>query len=153
MTFLPLDLTNPNSVGNVLSHIDLTMQYGEDEEPKEVGASLVFSPFPATLPRFTGKEQAWIAFILSWKQCEANRLPFYSLLHWTPTAIPDGATYAPFTTDTHLNLTFIITPLYLPTASFSGCCANDNSKLIRSNLSIDANCGLLCGHVIWWFIA
>ena len=41
MTFLPLDLTNPNSVKNVLSHIDLTMQYGEDEEPKEVGASLV----------------------------------------------------------------------------------------------------------------
>lgn len=35
VTFLPLDLTDPNSVKNVLSHIDLTMQYGEDEEPKE----------------------------------------------------------------------------------------------------------------------
>ncbi|KAI0254266.1 ATP-binding protein Fet5 [Lactifluus subvellereus] len=35
VTFLPLDLTNPNSIENVLSHIDHTMQYGEDEEPKE----------------------------------------------------------------------------------------------------------------------
>ena len=95
MTFLPLDLTDPNSVKNVLSHIDLTMQYGEDEEPKEVGASLVFSPLPATLPRFTGKEQAWITFHSIMEQCEADHLPFYSLLLWTPTAIPDCATYAP----------------------------------------------------------
>jgi len=35
VTFLPLDLTNPNSIENVLSHIDYAMQYGEDEEPKE----------------------------------------------------------------------------------------------------------------------
>ncbi|KAH9007113.1 ATP-binding protein Fet5 [Lactarius hatsudake] len=35
VTFLPLDLTNPDSIENVLSHIDYTMQYGEDEEPKE----------------------------------------------------------------------------------------------------------------------
>lgn len=76
MTFLPLDLTNPNSVENVLSHIDLTMQYGEDEEPKEVGASLVFPPLPATLPHFTRKGQAWIAFHSFVEQCEADRLPF-----------------------------------------------------------------------------
>ncbi|KAI0285061.1 ATP-binding protein Fet5 [Russula aff. rugulosa BPL654] len=35
VTFLPLDLTNPNSIQNVLGHIDYAMQYGEDEEPKE----------------------------------------------------------------------------------------------------------------------
>jgi hypothetical protein len=34
--FLPLDLTDPNSIENVLSHIDFTMQYGEDKEPCEV---------------------------------------------------------------------------------------------------------------------
>ncbi|TFY78177.1 hypothetical protein EWM64_g5832, partial [Hericium alpestre] len=35
VSFLPLDLTNPDSIENVLSNIDFTMQYGEDEEPKE----------------------------------------------------------------------------------------------------------------------
>ena len=34
--FLALDLTNPDSIETVLSHIDYVMQYGEDEEPKEV---------------------------------------------------------------------------------------------------------------------
>ncbi|RPD61946.1 hypothetical protein L226DRAFT_74449 [Lentinus tigrinus ALCF2SS1-7] len=33
--FLALDLTNPDSIETVLSHIDFVMQYGEDEEPKE----------------------------------------------------------------------------------------------------------------------
>lgn len=46
MTFLPLDLTNPDSIENVLSHIDYTMQYGEDEEPKEVRAMLSAPVFP-----------------------------------------------------------------------------------------------------------
>jgi len=36
VSFLPLDLTNPDSLETVISHIDYTMQYGEDEEPKEV---------------------------------------------------------------------------------------------------------------------
>jgi hypothetical protein len=31
-----MDLTLPESLENVISHIDYTMQYGEDEEPKEV---------------------------------------------------------------------------------------------------------------------
>ncbi|KAF5322421.1 hypothetical protein D9619_000423 [Psilocybe cf. subviscida] len=35
VSFLPLDLTNPDSLETVVSHIDFTMQYGEDEEPKE----------------------------------------------------------------------------------------------------------------------
>ncbi|KIY73691.1 hypothetical protein CYLTODRAFT_416720 [Cylindrobasidium torrendii FP15055 ss-10] len=35
VSFLPLDLTNPDSIETVVSHIDYTMQYGEDEEPKE----------------------------------------------------------------------------------------------------------------------
>lgn len=34
--FLPLDLTSADSLETVLSHIDHTIQYGEDEEPKEV---------------------------------------------------------------------------------------------------------------------
>lgn len=34
--FLALDLTSPDSIETVLSHIDYVMQYGEDEEPKEV---------------------------------------------------------------------------------------------------------------------
>lgn len=34
--FLALDLTNPDSIETVLSNIDFVMQYGEDEEPKEV---------------------------------------------------------------------------------------------------------------------
>lgn len=46
MTFLPLDLTNPDSIENVLSHIDYTMQYGEDEEPKEVRATRAAPVFP-----------------------------------------------------------------------------------------------------------
>jgi hypothetical protein len=35
VSFLPLDLTSPDSLETVISHIDFTMQYGEDEEPKE----------------------------------------------------------------------------------------------------------------------
>jgi len=35
VSFLPLDLTSPDSLERVISHIDYTMQYGEDEEPKE----------------------------------------------------------------------------------------------------------------------
>ncbi|KAG6820102.1 hypothetical protein H0H93_005414 [Arthromyces matolae] len=35
VSFLPLDLTNSDSLETVVSHIDYTMQYGEDEEPKE----------------------------------------------------------------------------------------------------------------------
>jgi hypothetical protein len=129
VTFLPLDLTNPNSVENVLSHIDLTMQYGEDEEPKEVGASLVFSPLTATLPRFTGKGQAWITFHSFMEQCEADRLPFYSLLHWTPTTITGCATYAPFTTDTHRNLTFIIRHCVFPLLHFPGAAQPQTNSL------------------------
>ncbi|RDX53117.1 hypothetical protein K466DRAFT_577623 [Polyporus arcularius HHB13444] len=33
--FLALDLTDPDSIETVLSHIDFVMQYGEAEEPKE----------------------------------------------------------------------------------------------------------------------
>ncbi|KAJ8502431.1 hypothetical protein ONZ45_g11755 [Pleurotus djamor] len=35
VSFLPLDLSSPDSLETVISHIDYTMQYGEDEEPKE----------------------------------------------------------------------------------------------------------------------
>ncbi|TFY53456.1 hypothetical protein EVG20_g10105, partial [Dentipellis fragilis] len=44
VSFLPLDLTNPDSIETVLSNIDFTMQYGEDEEPKEVRALLLLPP-------------------------------------------------------------------------------------------------------------
>ena len=41
MSFLPLDLSDTDSIDKVISHVDYTMQYGEDEEPKEVeGLSL-----------------------------------------------------------------------------------------------------------------
>jgi len=36
VSFLPLDLSDPDSIDYVISHIDFSMQYGEDEEPKEV---------------------------------------------------------------------------------------------------------------------
>ncbi|CAH7666204.1 GPN-loop GTPase 3 like protein [Phakopsora pachyrhizi] len=35
VSFLPLDVTDENSVGLILSHIDNSLQYGESEEPKE----------------------------------------------------------------------------------------------------------------------
>lgn len=35
INFHPLDLTSEESIGALLSHIDNSMQYGEDEEPKE----------------------------------------------------------------------------------------------------------------------
>lgn len=48
MSFLPLDLTNPDSLETVISHIDYTMQYGEDEEPKEV-RDLLCAKVPCSL--------------------------------------------------------------------------------------------------------
>jgi len=36
VSFIPLDLTSTDSLENAISHIDYTMQYGEDEEPREV---------------------------------------------------------------------------------------------------------------------
>jgi hypothetical protein len=42
VSFLPLNLTDPDSLETVISHIDYTMQYGEDEEPKEVGLINLF---------------------------------------------------------------------------------------------------------------
>ena len=36
VAFIPLDLTSSDSIEYLLSSIDFTMQYGEDEEPKEV---------------------------------------------------------------------------------------------------------------------
>lgn len=35
MQFLPLDVTDEDSIGVVLSHIDNAIQFGEHEEPKE----------------------------------------------------------------------------------------------------------------------
>lgn len=37
VSFMPLDLTTTDSIERIVSHIDYIMQYGEDEEPKEVG--------------------------------------------------------------------------------------------------------------------
>jgi len=36
VSFLPLNLASTDSLETVISHIDYAMQYGEDEEPKEV---------------------------------------------------------------------------------------------------------------------
>ena len=38
VSFIPLDLTSSDSLEYVLSSLDFTMQYGEDEEPKEVSS-------------------------------------------------------------------------------------------------------------------
>jgi hypothetical protein len=46
--FLPLDVTDEDSVGVVLSHLDNAIQYGEHEEPKEP-ADVRFSPFLPSL--------------------------------------------------------------------------------------------------------
>ena len=35
VNFLPLDITDEDSVGLILSHVDNAIQYGEDTEPKE----------------------------------------------------------------------------------------------------------------------
>lgn len=51
MSFLPLDLTDPDSIETVLSHIDYTMQYGEDEEPKEVRQIPLTEQIPGLLRR------------------------------------------------------------------------------------------------------
>ena len=40
VSFLPLNLSSTDSLETVVSHIDFVMQYGEDEEPREVGPSL-----------------------------------------------------------------------------------------------------------------
>lgn len=47
VSFLPLDLTSTDSLENIVSHIDFTMQYGEDEEPKEVRFSNACKRFGA----------------------------------------------------------------------------------------------------------
>jgi hypothetical protein len=39
VSFHPLDLTSTESLEAILSHIDYSIQYGEDEEPKEVGCT------------------------------------------------------------------------------------------------------------------
>ena len=41
VSFLPLDLSLTESLETVVSHIDYVMQYGEDEEPKEVCCRLI----------------------------------------------------------------------------------------------------------------
>lgn len=41
--FIPLDITIEDSIDNLLSHIDNSIQFGEDEEPNEPAVSGVFS--------------------------------------------------------------------------------------------------------------
>ena len=65
MTFLPLDLTNPNSIQNVLSHIDHAMQYGEDEEPKEVGCLAGPLPFSCDFCPASWNDKRGLRLVLS----------------------------------------------------------------------------------------
>ena len=51
VSFLPLDLTSTESLETVISHIDFCIQYGEDEEPKEV-----WYPLFECTPGFTDKK-------------------------------------------------------------------------------------------------
>jgi hypothetical protein len=67
VSFLPLDLTSTESLQVVVSHIDFTMQYGEDEEPKEVCLS--------TGKRFRADRRdsrtTWTRVILrTWSDCK-----------------------------------------------------------------------------------
>jgi hypothetical protein len=102
VTFLPLDLTNPDSIENVLSHIDNTMQYGEDEEPKEVCASPACTCRPASLFGFmegTGVDR--VPFFMERGVKLTVSSPFYSLPSYD--RILDGATYALAAADAHLD--------------------------------------------------
>lgn len=57
--FLPLDVTDEDSVGVVLSHLDNAIQYGEHEEPKEpadVSRCLLSSCLPRPLLRCIARE-------------------------------------------------------------------------------------------------
>lgn len=93
------------------------MQYGEDEEPKEVGASrLVCSPLPATLSG-SMEGQAWITFH---SLMEQYVMLTFALLFTSAFVSHDRisycATYAPITAGTHLDSTFIMrrpTPSHL----------------------------------------
>ena len=97
------------------------MQYGEDEEPKEVGAlRLVRSPLPATLPGFM-EGQAWITFYSFVEQYV--KLTFFLLftsVFVSHDRIPDCATYAPITADIHFNLTLIMRRRTFSPLRFSG---------------------------------
>jgi hypothetical protein len=132
VTFLPLDLTNPNSIQNVLGHIDYAMQYGEDEEPKEVGASLVPSPFPATLPGLMGG-QAWIA---SDSFMERHvKLTISLSIHFFVgfiTAILIAPPTHPLLLTPPSPRFFHCMPPHLPTGRLSWGCVNDDPKLIYS---------------------
>jgi hypothetical protein len=118
VTFLPLDLTNPNSVENVLSHIDYAMQYGEDEEPKEVGASrLVCSPLPATLSG-SMEGQAWITFHSFMEQyVKLTFTLLFTSAFVSYDRIPNCATYAPITAGTFIIRRRTFSPLRFPGAA------------------------------------
>jgi hypothetical protein len=121
VTFLPLDLTNPNSIENVLSHIDNTMQYGEDEEPREVGASPVCSRLPASLPRFTeGTGVDCISFFHGKRNVKLTVSSSISLPHRIRmTAFPIASPTHPSCADTRLKRAFHYTLARLPTALLS----------------------------------
>jgi hypothetical protein len=120
VTFLPLDLTNPNSIQNVLSHIDHAMQYGEDEEPKEVGASLVRSPFPATLPGLM-EGQAWLAFdsFVKWHVKLTISLSIYFFVGFI-TAILIAPPTHPLLLTPRLHVFFIVFRHTFPSPDFPG---------------------------------
>jgi hypothetical protein len=141
VTFLPLDLTNPNSIENVLSHIDNTMQYGEHEEPREVGASPVCSRLPCVFAPLHGRDGRGLHFILSWKKkCEADCLLFYfTSSSDSHDRIPDRVTYAFIPADTRLKRAFHHTPPRLPTAllSLSPHCVNGGPQPLLYFHTID----------------
>ena len=93
MSFLPLNLTEPDSIETVLSHIDYTMQYGEDEEPKEVcnacdsKDSLTYAAYhshktlmKATLPTWSRSSLAPSKCIIEWEETFRVILLMYTSL-------------------------------------------------------------------------
>lgn len=76
VSFMPVDVTNEDSVNTVLSHIDNMMQYGEDEEPKVRAFSRLRCP--AVVPDFVCSERPGLGF--PWTPC-----PYGVLLDsWRP---------------------------------------------------------------------
>ena len=70
VSFLPLDLTSTESLETVVSHVDYVMQYGEDEEPKEVSQHIGIR---GTLNR---------ALIMSYARCSLMTWMRATLLRW-----------------------------------------------------------------------
>src|SRR6266581_2179881 len=79
-------------------------------------------------PTSRGRDKRGLNFILSWNNVKLTVSPsIYSLLHELPRPLPIAPPTHRTLHDCYSSqLDFHYTPLYLPTASFSGCYATPN---------------------------